>query len=105
MVSDIVLLKDLPEAVKSSVQAYVGCLAGATMKPEYLQAVKDAGFTDVRVVDEAYFPIELMANDPTAKAVIDKSGITIDEIKDMGHSVASVKVQGTKPHQGRLTPG
>jgi arsenite methyltransferase len=98
MVSDIVLLKDLPEAVKNSVEAYVGCLAGASMKSDYLQAVEDAGFTDVRVVDEAYFPIELMANDPTAKAVIDKSGVTIDELKDIGHAVASVKVQGTKPH-------
>jgi len=98
MVSDIVLLKELPEAVRNSMEAYVGCLAGASMKPDYLQVVKDAGFTDIRIVDEACFPIELMANDPTAKAVIDKSGVTIDEIKEIGHSVASVKVQGTKPH-------
>jgi arsenite methyltransferase len=98
MVSDIVLLKELPEAVKNSVEAYIGCLAGATMKPEYLQAVKDAGFTDVRVLDQTYFPIELMANDPTAKAVIDKSAVTLDEIKDVGSSVASVKVQAMKPH-------
>jgi arsenite methyltransferase len=97
MVSDIVLLKELPEAVRNSMEAYVGCLAGATMKSEYLQAVREAGFTDVRILDEAYFPVELMANDPTAKAIINKSTITIDEIKDVGHSVASVKVQGTKP--------
>jgi SAM-dependent methyltransferase len=40
MVSDIVLLKDLPEEIKNSVAAYVGCIAGATTKEEYLKAVK-----------------------------------------------------------------
>jgi arsenite methyltransferase len=32
VVSDIVLLKELPHAVKQSVAAYVGCLSGAIMK-------------------------------------------------------------------------
>src|SRR5512139_3031086 len=32
MVSDIVLLRALPAALKDSVEAYVGCLAGAVMK-------------------------------------------------------------------------
>src|SRR3990170_4696758 len=32
MISDMVLLNELPEAVKKSVQAYVGCISGAEMK-------------------------------------------------------------------------
>ncbi len=32
MVSDIVLLKNLPEFVKNSIDAYVGCVAGAVSK-------------------------------------------------------------------------
>lgn len=44
MISDIVLLKKLPETIKKSRRAYVGCVSGATMKNEYLALLKDAGF-------------------------------------------------------------
>ncbi len=55
MVSDIVLLKELPESIKSSIEAYTGCIAGATMKEEYLATVKAAGFQEVKVVSEVTF--------------------------------------------------
>ncbi len=56
MVSDVVLLEDLPPAVKASVEAYVACVAGAARKEVYLQAIRDAGLQDVRVVDEVLYP-------------------------------------------------
>ncbi len=56
MVSDIVLLKKLPEIIKKNVQAYIGCLSGAEMKDKYLQMIKDAGFQKVKVNEENYFP-------------------------------------------------
>ena len=43
-VSDVVLLKELPEFVKRSNEAYIGCLAGAIMKNEYLEIIKSVGF-------------------------------------------------------------
>ena len=46
MVSDIVLLKPLPEEIKNSVFAYIGCLAGAVTKNEYLGAIQEAGFQE-----------------------------------------------------------
>ena len=52
MVSDIVLLKELPEPLKSSVEAYTGCIAGASRKEEYLTAVTKAGFQEVEIVSE-----------------------------------------------------
>jgi len=52
MVSDIVLLKELPEPIKSSIEAYVGCIAGASRKEEYLATVATAGFQNVEVVTE-----------------------------------------------------
>ena len=36
LVSDIVLLKELSDSVRSSIEAYVRCIAGAVMKEEYL---------------------------------------------------------------------
>lgn len=97
MVSDIVLLKELPDFIRKSVAAYVGCISGALMKAEYLDTITEAGFQEVQVLDEAIFPIDYMANDPTVKAVINKMDLSADEIKDTANSVASIKVRGIKP--------
>ncbi len=97
MVSDIVLLKELPGTIKNSVEAYVGCLSGAIMKDEYLKAVKNAGFRDVKIMDETHFPVELMANDPTAKAIMENLNIRSEAVKAIARSIVSVKVQGIKP--------
>ena len=97
MVSDIVLLKELPDFIRKSVAAYVGCISGALMKAEYLDTITEAGFQEVQVLDEAIFPIDCMANDPTVKAVINKMDLLADEIKDTANSVASIKVRGIKP--------
>jgi SAM-dependent methyltransferase len=96
MVSDIVLLKELPDFVKNSVEAYIGCLSGAILKDEYLDAIKGAGFSDVEVVDESTFPVKFLANDPTATAIIESLEVTPDEIDDIGNSIASIKVKGLK---------
>ena len=67
MVSDIVLLKKLPDFVKESIEAYVGCVAGAAMKETYLNAIRSAGFQDVTVVEESVFPLDCMTNDPLGR--------------------------------------
>ena len=97
MVSDIVLLKELPDFIRNSVAAYVGCISGALLKDEYLAAVNEVGFQEVKILDETVFPIDCMVNDPTAKAIIDKLGLTDEKIKDTASSVVSVKVRGIKP--------
>jgi len=97
MVSDITLLKELPAFIRDSIAAYVGCISGALMKDEYLKVIREAGFNEVWIIDETVFPIECMANDPTAKTIINKMSIPMDEIKDITNSVVSIKVQGIKP--------
>jgi SAM-dependent methyltransferase len=51
-VSDIVVRGNLPETVKQSAELYAGCIAGAIEQDEYLEMLRQAGFTDVRVVRE-----------------------------------------------------
>lgn len=97
MVSDIVLLKELPDFIRNSVAAYVGCISGALMKNEYLAAITEAGFQEVQVLDEAIFPIDCVSNDPTAQVAIKKLNLTEDKIQDTASSVASIKVSGIKP--------
>lgn len=96
MVSDIVLLKDLPDFVKKSITAYVGCLSGAIMKDEYVETIKSAGFSDIKILEENKFPVEFMANDPTAQAVVEGAGLSQDGLAQIADSVASVKVSAVK---------
>lgn len=97
MVSDIVLLKELPPAIKNSIRAYVGCIAGAELKEDYLGTIAAAGFQDIRVVEESAYAIDCMANDPTAQIAIDKVKAPQSEIEAAAASVLSVKVHARKP--------
>jgi len=102
MVSDIVLLRELPDFIKKSVEAYVGCLSGAILKDEYINGIKEASFQEVKIIDETSFPIECMANDPTAKALIENLEIPPGKIKEIANSVISIKISGVKPKGKRL---
>ena len=97
MVSDIVLLKGLPDFVKQSIEAYVGCIAGAVKKDKYLDAIKSAGFKDVSVMQEAIFPLDCMTNDPTGQAILKSLEGSAEDIKKVEGCISSVKVSGIKP--------
>ena len=97
MVSDIVLLKELPDEVKNSVAAYVGCVAGAITKKEYLEAIQAAGFKETKVLDEAIYPVEFLANDPTTQEVVKNLKLSQEKAKDFANSVVSIKVSAIKP--------
>jgi len=80
MVSDLVLAKDLPKEIEESVEAYVGCLAGAIKKDEYLKSITMAGFKDVKVVSEASYPVDAM----------------FDKLESAQDAVVSIKVAAVK---------
>jgi ubiquinone/menaquinone biosynthesis C-methylase UbiE len=98
MISDIVLLRELPDFIKNSIEAYIGCLSGAIMRNEYIEAIKAAGFQEVRIIDETSFPIECIANEPTAKALMEVLRIPLEKVKEVANSVTSIKVHGVKPN-------
>ncbi len=97
MVSDIVLLKELPEIIRKNVQAYIGCVAGAEMKNKYLKIIEDAGFQKVKVIGESVFPIDYVISDPTAQKIIKDSKMPAEKIKEMATTIASIKVSAVKP--------
>lgn len=96
MVSDIALLRELSEKVKSSVDAYVGCISGAMEKEDYLGAIREAGFQEVEVIEESSFSADLMefGNDPIARAITES--IPRDQFEEMVNAIVSVKVTGKK---------
>ena len=64
--SDIALKQPLPDELAASVQAYVGCIAGAILIDDYRSGLLAAGFEQVEVVDagadlNAYAKVENQA--------------------------------------------
>ena len=51
-ISDIVLVGNLPEALRNDAEMYAGCVAGAIQKSEYLQLITDQGFQNITVQKE-----------------------------------------------------
>lgn len=51
-ISDIVLVGDLPPALRNDAEMYAGCVAGAIQKDEYLGYIQKAGFTSISLQKE-----------------------------------------------------
>lgn len=96
MISDIILLNDLPDYVKNSVEGHIACLAGAVRKEDYINAITKAGFTAISIDKQASFPIELMLNDPIAEKIVRENNLTEKEIKDIANSIASISISAKK---------
>ena len=105
MISDIVLLKELPDFIKNSIEAYIGCVSGAMLKDEYLRAIGEAGFQDVKILDETAFPAELIVSDPIAKEIVKKLEMESESVEEVASSVMSIKVYGVKPISRSKTSG
>jgi len=58
IVSDIVSERALPDEIKKDPDAWVGCIAGALERQEYLERINKASFGDVQVVSKGEFYIE-----------------------------------------------
>jgi len=99
MISDIVLLKELPETIKNSIEAYVGCVSGAVKREKYINAIKESGFQEVTITDETTFPFESLDNDPTAKSIIENFNIPSEKVKEVVSSIISINVYGIKSKQ------
>ena len=97
MVSDLVLARPLPASVARSVAAYAGCIAGAMLKDDYLQVIRDAGFADVRVLAEAVYPIGSSSPDATELAILDDPSIPREDLLAAAAAVVSVKVAAVRP--------
>lgn len=51
-ISDVVLVGDLPESLRTNAEMYAGCVSGAIQKSEYLQMIETAGFTNITLQKE-----------------------------------------------------
>ena len=96
-ISDVVLTRELPDFVKNSTRAYIGCLAGAIMKQEYLQIIANVGFSDVSVAAESSFPVQSLLCESRGSAAIEMPQFSPEQQKEIAESVLSIKVNARKP--------
>ena len=97
MISDMVLLQDIPEAVKNNVLAYIGCISGAEMKSTYIQMIKKAGFNEIKIVEETTLKPEQILSDATALSIMEELNINREQAEEIVGSVASLKISAIKP--------
>ena len=69
LVSDLVWLTAPPAEVRASVEALVGCVAGASLKDDYLELMREAGFDEVAVLAEASYGADTCCGTPGADQV------------------------------------
>ena len=84
VVSDLVLKRELGDALRHDVNLYVGCIAGASLKQEYLQLIREAGFRDVQVVEEHGYDVgmqNLPAGGPEREAFSAVTSVKVRAIK------------------------
>ena len=96
-VSDIVLTAPLPEYIRDSIAAYTACVAGASIKEEYLDAVRSAGFTDIKVVDVKYFDVDFVELLPEIEQQAKSLGLDHQNLVKIADSILSMRLTATKP--------
>ncbi|MDH4196990.1 MAG: arsenite methyltransferase [Candidatus Aminicenantes bacterium] len=96
MVSDLVLKRPLPKALRGSAEVYTACVAGAMLRDEYLREIEAAGFRKVEVVSETSFPAEAILDGSQAAQVSRRLKISPEELGRALDSVLSLSVRAIK---------
>ena len=90
-ISDIVLQGKLPDDLRKEATLYAGCISGAVQKEEYLQIIKEAGFTNITIkkIRNIDIPNEILIKFVT--------GDQLREYKKSQIGIFSVTVYAKKP--------
>ncbi|MCL2141208.1 MAG: arsenite methyltransferase [Dehalococcoidia bacterium] len=99
LVSDIVVLYPIPEIFHQSIEMYASCLAGASLKADYLSLIESAGFKNVQVVDETTFGKEYLhgiIGTHSSESIITYLDVSDEEIEKTADSIISLKVSAIK---------
>ena len=90
-ISDIVLVGNLPDALREDAEMYAGCVAGAIQKTEYLQHISSAGFINLKIQKEK--PITIP--DDILSKYLSQDKIKIFNTSNIG--IFSITVYAEKP--------
>lgn len=89
-ISDIVVSAPLPPAIQTASELYVGCVAGAMVKEDYVKAAQSAGFRNLRILKEKTIEIP---DDTFLESV---SQNEVNEFRRSTSSILSITLCGEK---------
>lgn len=101
MVSDLVLVQPLPEAIRQDLDVYGACIGGALLKSEYLAAIEAAGFERVAIVGERGYGLDMFSPELMEAAKARYPGLSEEELASAAGAVLSIQVEGTKAKTDR----
>lgn len=90
-ISDIVLVGNLPDALRHDAEMYAGCVSGAIQKDEYLDFIEKQGFKNITIQKEK--PI-VIPNDILSKYLSESE---IKEFNSGATGIFSITVYAAKP--------
>ena len=90
-ISDIVLVGDLPDALRQDAEMYAGCVAGAIQKDDYLQKIEDQGFSNITLQKEKVISL------PDDILIKYLNSEELESIKSRDTGIFSVTVYAEKP--------
>ncbi len=93
-VSDIVTDGPLPDAIKKSLSAWAGCVAGAVEADEYIGMMESVGFTDISVVPVFFDKETVDSALSDMKDMVELKTVSRD---DVYKAVYSAKITAYKP--------
>jgi arsenite methyltransferase len=98
-ISDIVTYGPLPEVVRSNLEAWAGCVAGALDETDYLDKMRQAGFTEVEVTARNFAEVEQWAELDEAQEIAQDLDETVvsEFMGQLKGKIASIKVVAHKP--------
>jgi len=96
MVSDLVLERPLPEAISQDLDAYGACIGGALLREDYLGAIKAAGFSEVTVVGERRYGLDMFSPELLSAAQAKYPNLGPADLEAAAGAVLSVQVRATK---------
>ncbi len=91
-VSDIVLLKDLPEDIRRDLKAWSECVSGAVSEEMYLGAIKGAGFEKPKVEERVIYTHDMLVSYLQDAPMSEKAAKI-----DLSQLVGSYKISAVKP--------
>lgn len=70
IVSDIVLNRPLPHSARNDADLYAACIAGAMLREDYLQAIRDAKLKDIQVLSDHAYQAGNVGDDPVTSDAV-----------------------------------
>ncbi len=89
-ISDIVLTGSLPKGIDDAAELYASCISGALNKKEYIRAIEQAGFQNVKILTERVIDL------PDSLLLQYATPVEIKRYRDSQNGIMSITVYADK---------